>query len=143
MPEIQHQTRMTHQRAVILEELRKLKTHPTADEIYQIVRTRIPRISLGTVYRNLCVLTECGEILELETPGNIKRFDANTKPHQHVRCVSCGCIADIYPPIPAPDVSGISVRGFFRVLNSRIEYDGVCNKCKAHSDQSCRAVDVK
>ena len=47
---------MTRQRAVILEELRKLTTHPTADELYQIVRARMPRISLGTVYRNLCFL---------------------------------------------------------------------------------------
>ena len=49
----QPQTRMTRQRAVILEELRKVKTHPTADELYSIVRERLPRISLGTVYRNL------------------------------------------------------------------------------------------
>ena len=47
----QTQTRMTRQRAVILEELRKLKSHPTADELYSIVRERLPRISLGTVYR--------------------------------------------------------------------------------------------
>lgn len=49
----QVQTRMTRQRAVILEELRKTATHPTADELYSIVRRRLPRISLGTVYRNL------------------------------------------------------------------------------------------
>ena len=45
----QPQTRMTRQRAVILEELRKVKTHPTADELYSIVGGRLPRISLGTV----------------------------------------------------------------------------------------------
>ena len=54
----QPQTRMTRQRMVILEELRKVKTHPTADELYAMVRTRMPRISLGTVYRNLDFLTE-------------------------------------------------------------------------------------
>ena len=71
----QPQTRMTRQRMVILEELRKVKTHPTADELYAMVRTRMPRISLGTVYRNLDFLTESKEILKLESAGSIRRFD--------------------------------------------------------------------
>ena len=54
--------RITKQRQVILEELRKLNTHPSADEIYKVVRRRLPRISLGTVYRNLEVLVQMGEI---------------------------------------------------------------------------------
>ena len=65
----QPQTRMTRQRAVILEELRKVKTHPTADELYSIVRERLPRISLGTVYRNLDFLADTGEIRRLEAAG--------------------------------------------------------------------------
>ncbi len=54
--------RITRQRRVILEELRRVNNHPSADEIYEIVRRRMPRISLGTVYRNLEMLTELGEI---------------------------------------------------------------------------------
>ena len=77
----QPQTRMTRQRMVILEELRKVKTHPTADELYAMVRTRMPRISLGTVYRNLDFLTESKEILKLESDGSIRRFGASIK-HQ-------------------------------------------------------------
>ena len=65
---------------VILEELRKVKTHPTADELYAMVRTRMPRISLGTVYRNLDFLTESKEILKLESAGSIRRFDGDTRP---------------------------------------------------------------
>lgn len=76
----QPQTRMTRQRMVILEELRKVKTHPTADELYAMVRTRMPRISLGTVYRNLDFLTESKEILKLESAGSIRRFDGDTRP---------------------------------------------------------------
>ena len=123
------QTRMTQQRAVILEELRKLKTHPTADELYHIVRQRLPRISLGTVYRNLLFLTESGQILKLELSGSINRFDANMEPHQHVRCMCCGCIGDIFPPLETLKVDNINVPGFARVLRSRIEYDGVCEEC--------------
>ncbi len=131
MNAIPHQTRMTRQRAIILEELRKLTTHPTADELYQIVRFRIPRISLGTVYRNLCFLSECGEIIRLETPGSLNRYDGNTAPHQHIRCVNCGCIADVNPPLPTPDASGIHVPGFATVFRTRIEYDGLCETCES------------
>ncbi len=132
MSDLHHpQTRMTQQRSVILEELRKLDTHPTADELYQIVRLRLPRISLGTVYRNLVFLTESGQIMRLESAGNTNRFDANMQPHQHVRCVCCGAIADIFPPVMAPETDHIHVPGFARILQSRIEYDGLCEKCAA------------
>jgi len=68
--------RMTRQRAVILEEVRRdLDQHMTADEIYEKVRKRLPRISLGTVYRNLEVLVELNEIQKLELSGSIGRFD--------------------------------------------------------------------
>ncbi len=129
MQRVQHQTRMTRQRAVILEELRKLTTHPTADELYQIVRARMPRISLGTVYRNLCFLSDSGTILKLETPGNVKRFDGNVNPHRHIRCVSCGRVADVPGEDCLPDVQSMHVAGFSRVLSSRIEYDGICQAC--------------
>ena len=68
-------SRMTHQRRIILEELRNTRSHPTADEVYEIVRKRIPKISLGTVYRNLELLSESGVIQKLEIGGTQKRFD--------------------------------------------------------------------
>ena len=66
---------MTRQRKVILEELLKQNAHPSADEIYQMVRRRMPRISLGTVYRNLEVLASMGKIQKLELSGALKRYD--------------------------------------------------------------------
>ncbi len=60
---------MTRQRSIILEELRNVCTHPSADEIYEMVRRRLPRISLGTVYRNLEILCELREIQKIETGG--------------------------------------------------------------------------
>ena len=125
----QVQTRMTRQRAVILEELRKNKSHPTADELYSIVRERLPRISLGTVYRNLDFLADSGEIRRLEAAGSTKRFDGDISRHQHVRCVQCGRIGDVMDIHEAPSVSGMKVEGFSAVLSSRIEYDGICNGC--------------
>jgi Fur family transcriptional regulator, ferric uptake regulator len=125
----QTQTRMTRQRAVILEELRKVKSHPTADEVYSLVRERMPRISLGTVYRNLDFLAATGEILKLESAGSIKRFDGDISWHQHIRCSQCGCIGDIMDGQPAPEVTGMLVEGFARVTGARVEYDGICDAC--------------
>ncbi len=128
----QTQTRMTKQRKVILEELRKVHSHPTADELYEMVRTRMPRISLGTVYRNLDFLTESGEILKIDAAGSIRRFDGDTRPHQHVRCRVCGRIGDVMPPLPAPEVDAVEVDGF-QILSSRIEYEGICDRCAKSS----------
>ena len=125
----QVQTRMTRQRAVILEELRKLKSHPTADELYSVVRERLPRISLGTVYRNLDFLADSGEIRRLEAAGSTKRFDGDISDHQHVRCIYCGRIGDVMSLRQAPGVEGLQAGGFARILHSRVEYDGVCEVC--------------
>ena len=124
------QIRMTRQRAIILEELRKMKSHPTADEIYDIVRTKMPRISLGTVYRNLDFLVETGAILKLEVAGNTKRFDGDISWHQHVRCTKCGAVGDIMYPHNIPNVEDLHVDGFF-ITGARIEFDGICSKCSS------------
>ncbi len=87
----------SHQREVILEELRKVTSHPTADEIYMIVRKIIPNISLGTVYRNLELLFDLGKIDKLEFANNQKRFDGNIIKHEHLICEKCNSIGDIIP----------------------------------------------
>ena len=125
---VPHPQRVTRQRTIILEELRKVVTHPTADEIYTMVRRRLPRISLGTVYRNLDLLTEQGVILKIESAGNSKRFDGNTSPHQHARCQKCGRMADLMLPVPLPDTRHIVVPGF-TITSARLEFDGLCDVC--------------
>ena len=87
--------RMTYQRHLILQELVKTKTHPSADEIYTNVRQILPRISLGTVYRNLEVLAQLGYIQKIEFAGNQKRFDGNPENHFHIVCIFCQRVDDI------------------------------------------------
>ena len=127
--------RMTRQRKVILEELRKVNTHPSADEIYEIVRKRLPRISLGTVYRNLEILSDSGDIQKLETGCSLKRFDGNLSEHCHIRCVRCDRIADA-PMLPELE---IDLERFdstdFEIIGHRLEFLGVCSIC---SDKSKR-----
>lgn len=87
--------RMTRQRRIILDELRRTKSHPTASDIYQKVRRKLPHISLGTVYRNLNVLEESGEIIKLTNCGDQTRFDGDVSNHFHLRCMGCGSVIDI------------------------------------------------
>lgn len=122
------QARMTRQRVVILDELRKVRTHPTADELYSMVRERIPRISLGTVYRNLDFLAESGEILKLEAAGSTRRFDGCVEPHQHIRCTICGKVGDVEPFVTVPNVDNVSAPGF-KVIAARMEFEGLCAEC--------------
>lgn len=122
--------RMTHQREVILEEIRKISTHPTADEIYETVRKRLPRISLGTVYRNLEILSTCGLIQKIGPVSSQMRFDGNTENHYHIRCNYCGRVEDA----PAKSVDNIenAVRKIsdYSIIGHRLEFVGICPKCK-------------
>ena len=121
---------MTRQRRVILEELRKLNSHPTADEVYEVARRRLPRISLGTVYRNLEILSECSMIQKLELGGTPKRFDGNVGNHYHVRCMGCGSIEDV----PLEPLTGLenAVRGMsnYEIIGSCLEFIGICPQCQ-------------
>lgn len=125
----QHAYRMTRQRSIILEVLRGTTSHPSADEIYEIVRKHLPRISLGTVYRNLEILCELGEIQKLETGGMLKRFDGNPKAHYHIRCVGCDRIVDA-PVAPLIKASrAIHAATEYRIIGHRFEFLGVCPSC--------------
>lgn len=127
-------TRMTRQRTVILETLRATCTHPTADEMYSLVKKRLPNISLGTVYRNLDFLAANNDILKLEAGGSTRRFDGMTKPHSHIRCIRCGRVADVQGTIPIPNTDSVMAEGF-DVLSARVEYDGLCVMCTANAEQ--------
>ena len=121
--------RMTRQRKVILEELRKINTHPSADEIYEIVRRRLPRISLGTVYRNLEVLSELGEIQKLELSGSLKRFDWHTTKHYHISCVHCNRVDDA-PIAPVNQLENELYKAtVFEIIGHNLEFIGLCPEC--------------
>ena len=119
--------RMTPQRAEILAELQAARDHPTAAELHERVRRRQPRLSLGTVYRNLDVLAVEGRVIRLPGGGEA-RYDGAPDPHDHARCRCCGIVADI----PAQAFAGEpGLPAGFRVEGRRLEYVGVCAACLA------------
>jgi len=127
--------RMTHQRELILDELNRSKVHPTADELYERIRKKLPRISLATVYRNLEILSEAGLIKKLEISGRQKRFDWDPHPHNHVFCTQCHRVDNIPTPgRPVPAVGPMQDKGY-HVTGCRIEFFGLCPKCQKTTDQ--------
>jgi Fe2+ or Zn2+ uptake regulation protein len=123
------QLRMTRQRQVILQELRKVMTHPSADEVYEMVRKLLPRISLGTVYRNLEILSELGEIQKIEICGKLKRFDGNIKDHYHLRCLNCHRIDDVPESIHFDFNSSLNSETGYAITGHRLEFVGLCPEC--------------
>jgi len=122
--------RMTNQRQVILEEIQKINTHPTADEVYEIVRRRLPRISLGTVYRNLEILSACGLIQKIGPLSSQMRFDGITKKHYHLRCIYCGSVEDA-PIDPTENLeNAIREKSDYTIIDHKLEFIGICPKCK-------------
>ena len=121
--------RRTPQRAVILEELCAMRTHPTAAELFARVRGRLPRISLGTVYRNLEVLHGEGLVVKLGLAGTETRFDGTTRPHDHIRCLRCGLIKDL-PSTVTDQLQDADLAGF-EVHGHRLEYFGICPACRS------------
>ncbi len=83
------------QRDSIKEFLATRKDHPTADTVYMNVRQSFPNISLGTVYRNLTLLADIGEIARLRVGDGVDHFDYDTTPHYHFVCSECGKIRDL------------------------------------------------
>jgi Fur family ferric uptake transcriptional regulator len=133
---------MTRQRTVILEELRKVDTHPSADEIYEMVRKRLPRVSLGTIYRNLEILSGSGEIQKLDSGSSLKRYDGRVDGHYHIRCERCGRLADIFFD---PGVDLVSrVRDFtdYAVVGHKLEFVGVCPDCRRFSEDVLTGVSM-
>lgn len=123
-------SRMTVQRRMILEEVRAARSHPTADDVYDRVRKRLPRISLGTVYRNLEALATQGVIQRLDLSGGQRRFDHEPVPHYHVRCVECGSLADVSLK-PSMDPGDVLEEGCeFEILAVRLEFLGICPQCR-------------
>ena len=120
---------MTRQRQVIVEELCKVDTHPSADEVYAMVRKRLPRISLGTVYRNLEILCELGEIRKLDLGGDFKRYDWDPTMHYHIRCLECGQV-DNAPIAPLQTVEDeLHQATVYTIIGHRLVFEGLCPAC--------------
>ncbi len=122
--------RVTDQRRLILEAVRGTDAHPTAEWVYRKVRRRLPRISLGTVYRNLKLLAGQGLIRDLNSRG-FGRYDGNLDRHHHFTCQVCGQISDLAEPVDRRLDRRMTSRTGLEIWHHRIEFYGRCAACRA------------
>ena len=126
----------TNQRKVILEELSKVTSHPTADEVYDMARKRIPNISLATVYRNLEWLVAKKQVRCLYIAREKKRYDADISCHYHLRCTTCGKVSDLsIDKLEEVSVLLDGFRGLNGISDYEIEFKGICGTCIAMTDK--------
>lgn len=121
--------RLTPQRAAVCAVIQEAGDHPTAREIYRRVKARQPGIGFATVYRTLNLLVEHGAILELQL-GDVARYDRNTAPHDHVRCIDCGAIADVNVPLPSSTTRRAARDAGFDIDGYELQLLGRCATCR-------------
>lgn len=122
--------RHSRQRQAVYEAVQASDCHPTADDVFEVVRSQLPRVSLGTVYRNLEVLAENGDILRLEGVGGQRRYDRTTKNHCHVRCERCGRVDDVGRGEGLLDDDSQALDTDYEITGMRVSYTGVCPACQ-------------
>lgn len=120
----------SRQREAIKEFLSTRKDHPTADTVYMEVRKEFPNISLGTVYRNLTLLADIGEIERIKVGDGTDHFDPDTSVHYHFICKDCGGVQDIELETSAKIEQMVSKDFSGEITGSVTYFYGLCEACK-------------
>lgn len=122
--------RNTHQRQLVLEAVQGRCDHPTAEQIYQDVHAKDEHISRGTVYRNLNILGEEGQLLEVETP-KAHRFDLRCDLHPHMVCTGCGHVCDAPVEYMESLDAQVASKSGFVITGHQTVFRGLCPQCAA------------
>lgn len=119
----------SRQREAITNYLSSTVEHPTADTVYHHVKQEFPKISLGTVYRNLNLLTDTGHAIKISMPDGRDRFDRDIRPHNHFLCNCCGCVLDIHinSELPNHDLTNAGFNGIIESASTL--FFGKCGDC--------------
>ncbi len=107
-----------------------MSRHPSADELYERVKKKLPRISLATVYRNLEILSAAGMIRKIEISGRLKRFDWETEPHNHISCIRCHRVDNIELKRRLTRTLKPADNRGYKISGCRIEFTGYCPACR-------------
>lgn len=116
--------------------------HPTAETIYKNMKMEYPNISLGTVYRNLSLLTSLGEIQKVSTGIGPDRFDGNSAPHYHFICKDCGCVMDL-KTINLDHINILAAQDFAGEIEGHYaHFYGRCPDCQTRTAKQSQQGDV-
>lgn len=129
----EHDLKPTPQRLAIYKALCRMKDHPSPEAVYRSVRTSLPALSLGTIYKTLDALEAAGLVEQVSRVGDTKRYDANLDPHHHLVCTRCRTVIDVMlpeehlPPTSTVQAGGASVG--FKVTGVHVQFLGICRDC--------------
>ena len=123
--------RYSKQRELVLRKVEELCDHPTAEEIFDKAAPECPGLSLGTVYRNLAMFKQDGEIVSVGTVAGLERFDGNTAPHAHFVCTACSGVYDVpQDALPEEFVRSAEQATGGEIAAYQLSYYGICSNCK-------------
>jgi Fur family peroxide stress response transcriptional regulator len=121
--------KVTPQRRLIYKALEGKTNHPTADEIWEEVKSIMPDVSLATVYKTLRELVETGDLVEIRHNNDSSRFDPRTDEHSHLLCMACNKLEDVSQIFPQLTLSSENKHGF-RVVKNEVIFYGYCPHCQ-------------
>jgi Fe2+ or Zn2+ uptake regulation protein len=121
---------LTSQRRAVLEALKEARGHPSAEDIYLIVKKKNPRVALGTVYQALSVLEEIGVVGSKHWSESPTRYDLNVEPHLDIRCARCGEVSEI-PGVGLGELEEhIRNNTPYEVTRATLVIEGLCPACR-------------
>lgn len=119
--------RNTVQKQLVLDAVRSLKNHPTAEEVYMLISKDHPSVSKGTVYRNLNILSCEKQILKIEIPNGPDHFDHTLNKHFHMNCINCKKVEDV--SMDEMDMSNLIHDNGHLIMDYDIIFKGICCNC--------------
>lgn len=117
-------------REIIKEILKETISHPTAEWVYIEAKKRLPKLSLGTVYRNLRLMVERGEAFELDLGASFSRYDGNAHEHSHFLCLGCNSVLDLDFMVPADFYKKAAKGTCLKITGHQISFSGFCEQCR-------------
>ncbi len=128
----EHGITVTHQRQVLYEVMQSLPGHPSPEEVYAVVRKRIPSVSLATVYKNIHLFLESGLLREVSPHYGSLRVEMNDRPHHHLVCTHCKAIFDVpEEELGLPEHLPEQLPNGFHVERFSVDVLGRCAACQA------------
>ncbi len=128
--------RYSHQRERIYRSVAESDQHPTANMVYDALKAEMPKLSLGTVYRNLNQLADAGRLKKIPLADGSCRFDKTTSAHSHIVCEECGCVADVALPSFQSLTESVKQQTEYSLRSYDVVLRGVCKECrKMHAEE--------
>ena len=122
--------RYSRKREAILQALRSTDTHPSAEWVYTKLKPEFPDLSLATVYRNIAEFLEEGTIVSVGTVAGQERYDAETRPHTHFICDTCGAVIDVESKIDTAAINDPVEKSIgAQIMRHELYFRGKCANC--------------